>query len=167
MHVLSISESAIISLLTSRIGTDSWHLFSKKSSSDYADIFLFIPKSPTKKPQNWRDFLMKCFFQQLWSLLLFFKGGACRCRCHTWPYCSAGILYMQYVWIDSFFELRCFGAMLWFPVQLDSWWSSISFSRRPRTKTLYVPWDLWWKSTCFYFCSGRGRCSALLLSLFS
>jgi hypothetical protein len=38
------------------------------------------------------------------------------------------ILYMQYVWIDSFFELRCFGAMLWFPVQLDSWWSSISFT---------------------------------------
>jgi hypothetical protein len=37
------------------------------------------------------------------------------------------------VCIDSFFELQCFGAMLWFPVQRLSWWFSISFR-----KVLYV-----------------------------
>jgi hypothetical protein len=33
------------------------------------------------------------------------------------------------VWIHSFFELQCFGAMLWFPVQRLSWWFSISFTQ--------------------------------------
>jgi hypothetical protein len=32
------------------------------------------------------------------------------------------------VWIDSFFELRCYGAMLWFSRGRDSWWFKISFS---------------------------------------
>jgi hypothetical protein len=32
------------------------------------------------------------------------------------------------VWINSFFELRCYVAMLWFSRVRLSWWFSISFS---------------------------------------
>jgi hypothetical protein len=32
------------------------------------------------------------------------------------------------VWIDSFFELWCYGAMLWFSQVRDSWWNRISFT---------------------------------------
>jgi hypothetical protein len=112
-----MSESAIISFITSRIGTDSWHLFSKKSSSRLCRyIFLFITKFPTKKPQNWWDFRMKCIF--LATLLLFFNDMK-RDR--------PGWINVI-VWIDSFFELQCYGAMLWFSRVRDSWWNKISFS---------------------------------------
>jgi hypothetical protein len=39
------------------------------------------------------------------------------------------------VWIDSFFELRCYGAMLWFSRVRDSWWFKISFRTESKTPT--------------------------------
>jgi hypothetical protein len=36
--------------------------------------------------------------------------------------------YDLIVWIDSFFELRCYGAMSFFSVHRLSWWFKISFN---------------------------------------
>jgi hypothetical protein len=82
---------------------------------------------------------MKCIF--LATLLLFFNDMKR----------DVGI---DLVWIDSFFELQCYGAMLWFSRVRDSWWNKISFSYlgarqnlAGNFQTAKISWDILLKIT--------------------
>jgi hypothetical protein len=106
VNLLSISESAIISLITSWIGTVSWHLFQK----NHEKICLGLKNL---------NFCQYCAKQFKFNYLVIRHEKGCRDR--------PGWINLI-VWIDSFFELWCYGAMSTFSLHQLSWWFSISFS---------------------------------------
>jgi hypothetical protein len=148
------SESAIISLLTSRIGTVSWHLFQKSLQAEFECLCclnIFCKMTNILQHLKSHNNCSKCgkeFSGR--SASGNFKQHEKICqgpkKLNFCQYCAKQFKFNYLVirhekgcrdrpgwiniivWIDSFFELQCCGTMSTISLHLLSWWISISFT---------------------------------------